>query len=200
MMGAQTSHVAQVWRLSDLKLLDTIVLPKTTNWYEDAAADSSEPRLLADGTTVIVPTFNCGLYAMQHLASSHPTILHVYDLGYRSCEVPLVVGSYLVEAAQSGHAIVALDVHDPLHPREVSRVLLGADEAPHWLAIEPRGDRIVITGYGALKTYARFATIDRDTGALTLDSEKIDFKRAWPDGWDGPAVPHGAVFSNAAGT
>ena len=35
MMGAQVSHVAQIWRLSDLKLLDTIVLPKSPDWYND---------------------------------------------------------------------------------------------------------------------------------------------------------------------
>ena len=56
--------------------------------------------------------------------------------------------------------------------------------------------QIVVTGYGALATHARFATIDRDTGALTLEPDSIDFTRAWPDGWNGGAIPHGAVFSN----
>jgi hypothetical protein len=62
--------------------------------------------------------------------------------------------------------------------------------------VEPGGNRLVITGYGALATRALFATIDRDTGQLTLDPESIDFTRAWPDGWYGSAMPHGAVFSN----
>jgi len=68
MMGAQVSHVVQVWRLSDLKLLHTIVLPGSPYWYSDPSADSSEPRLLADGETVVVPTFNCGLFLMRNLA------------------------------------------------------------------------------------------------------------------------------------
>jgi hypothetical protein len=196
MMGQQDSHVAQVWRLSDLKLLATIPLPKPPHGYYDPPADSSEPRVLADGTTVVVPTFHCGLFIVHDLASDRPTLQHVYDFGYRTCEVPVVAGNYLVETMQSGHAVASLDMHDPEHPREVSRILLATDEYPHWLALEPNGDRLVITGYGALQTHARFATIDRQTGALTLDPQSIDFTRSWPDGYTGSAIPHGAVFSN----
>jgi hypothetical protein len=196
MMGAQVSHVVQVWRLSDLKLIKTIQLPPQPDWIYDTAADSSEPRLLADSKTVVVPTFNCGLFLVRNLASDHPTLQHVYDFGYRTCEVPVVVGNYLVETMQSGHAIVSLDMHDPEHPHEVSRILLPPDEYPHWLALEPGGDRLVITGYGALDTKVRFATINRQTGKLTLESQAIDFTHTWPDGWHGSAMPHGAVFSN----
>jgi hypothetical protein len=74
--------------------------------------------------------------------------------------------------------------------------LLKPDEYPHWFAVEPGGDHLVITGYEALDTYALFATIDRQTGELTLDPQSIDFTRVWPDGWNGSAIPHGAVFSN----
>ncbi len=196
MMGAQASHVVQVWRLSDLKLIKTIRLPPRPDWYYDEAADSSEPRVLADGTTVVVPTFNCGLYLVQGLAGDRPTLRHVYDFGYRLCEVPVVAGDFLVETMQSGHAVVSLDVRDPEHPHEVSHILLPPDEYPHWLALEPGGDRLAITGYGALSTRLRFATIDRRTGALRLEPASIDFTRAWPDGWQGSAIPHGAVFSN----
>lgn len=196
MMGAQASHVAQVWRLSDLKLLATIPLPAQDHWFKDTAADASEPRVLADGKTVVVPTFNCGLFLVHDLAGEHPTLQHVYDFGYRVCEVPVVVGHYLVETMQSGHAIASLDVEDPAHPREVSRILLPSDEYPHWVALEPGGNRLVVTGYGALATKVRFATIDRQTGQLRLSPQTIDFTRTWPDGWQGSAMPHGAVFSN----
>jgi len=196
MMGAQTSRVVQIWRLSDLRLLHTLVLPKPPDWYYDDAADSSEPRVLSDGETVVVPTFRCGLFLLHDLTGAHPSLQHVYDSGYRLCEVPIVAGNYLVQTMQSGHAIVSLDLHDPAHPREVSRLLLAANEYPHWLALEPDGNRLVITGYGALATHADFATIDRDTGQLTLEPQSIDFTRAWPDGWNGGAIPHGAVFSN----
>jgi hypothetical protein len=196
MMGAQVSHVAQVWRLSDLKLIKTLRLPPQLHWFDDTAADSSEPRMLGDGKTAIVPTFNCGLFLVRNLASDHPTLRHIYDFGYRTCEVPVVVGDYLVQTMQSGHAIVSLDLHDREHPHEVSRILLPSNEYPHWLALEPGGDRLVITGYGALATRVRFATVNRRSGKLTLERSTLDFTRTWPDGWQGSAIPHGAVFSN----
>jgi hypothetical protein len=195
MMGAQTSHVVQVWRLSDLKLIKTIVLPPSGVYYNDPPADASEPRVLAGGRTVVVPTFGCGLYLVRQLAGDNPTLEHVYDFGYRVCEVPVVAGNFMVETMESGHAIVSLDMHDPTHPHEVSRILLAPDEYPHWLGLEPGANRLVFTGYGALATFARFATIDRRTGKLHLESDLIDFTRAWPDGWHGSAYPHGAVFS-----
>lgn len=196
MMAAQVSHVVQIWRLSDLKLLKTLQLPPQSDWIYDTPADSSEPRVLADGKTVMVPTFNCGLFLVKNLAGDEPSLQHVYDLGYRTCEVPVVAGDFLIETMQSGHAIVSLDVRDPEHPREVGRVLLPSDEYPHWLALEPGGNRLAVTGYGALNTKLRFATIDRGTGKLTLEPTTLDFTRAWPDGWKGSAMPHGAVFSN----
>jgi len=107
-----------------------------------------------------------------------------------------VIGSYLVETMQSGHAVVSLDMSDPEHPHEVSRIILGPDDAPHWIAVEPGGDRLVLTGVGALSTHVLFATINRATGELKLDSQSIDFTRSWPDGWKGSAIPHGAIFSN----
>ena len=196
MMGAQASHVAQVWRLSDLKLIATMQLPPQADWFNDDAADTSEPRVLADGKTVVVPSFHCGLYLVEDLAGEHPTLKHIYDFGYRVCEVPVVAGDFLLETMESGHAIVSLDMHDPEHPHEVGRVLLPPDEYPHWLGLEPGGDRVAITGPGALATKVRFVTINRRTGKLTLEPSTIDLTRAWPDGWRGSAIPHGAVFSN----
>jgi len=196
MMGAQVSHVAQVWRLSDLKLIKTMRLPAQPDWFYDTAADSSEPRMLADGKAAVVSTFNCGLFLVRDLASDNPTLQHVYDFGYRFCAVPVVAGNFMVATMQSGHAVVSLDLHDPEHPQEVSRILLPPDEYPHWLALEPGGDRLVITGAGALATRVRFAAIDRRTGKLTLEPSVIDLTHAWPDGWQGSAIPHGAVFSN----
>lgn len=196
MMSAQVSHVAQIWRLSDLKLLATMRLPKSSNGDDARPDDSSEPRTLADGKTVLVPAFNCGLYLVQGLAGTHPALRHVYDFGGRVCEVPVVAGHYLVMAEETSHALTALDVSDPAHPREVSHLYLGADDYPHWIALEPGGDRLVIAGFGTLATQLRFATIDRSTGALHLDAHIISMTRTWPDGWNGAAVPHGTVFGN----
>ena len=95
------------------------------------------------------------------------------------------------------NAIIACDPQSTARlPHIASRIFLPSDEYPHWIALEPRGDRLVITGYGALAPWVRFATIDRRTGMLRLERAKIDFTRAWPDGWHGSAIAHGAVFSN----
>jgi len=197
-----SSHIIQVWRLSDLKLLKTIVLPHDE--YNPAVGEnSSEPRLLSDGRTVLVGTFNCGLYRLDGLEGTQPSASPIYDFGGRWCAVPVVAGHYWVEALQSSHSLVSLDISDPSHPKEVGRLVLGPKDLPHWLSLEPNGDRIVISGYGDLYYRLLIAQIDPSTGGLMLDerfrenNKEPGFKmeRAWPDGWRGPAIPHGAVFS-----
>lgn len=196
----QSSHVVQVWRLSDLKLLQTVVLPKPAHYKDIVSKNANEARLLADGETVLVATSNCGLYRLEGLADDHPSARFVYDFGYRGCAVPVVVGRFWIQTAMSGHALVSLDVSDPSLPAPAGHLTLKDDALPHWIASEPGGDRLVITGFGWLATHALFATIDLKTGALALDSHEISFEREWPDGWNGPAMPHGAVFSNAPAT
>jgi hypothetical protein len=79
---------------------------------------------------------------------------------------------------------------------EAGRLMLDADALPHWVSREPQGNRIVVTGFGSLATHAIFARVNRTNGTLVLDSRRIDFDRHWPDGWNGPAMPHGSLFSN----
>jgi hypothetical protein len=50
----------QVWRMSDLKLLKTIRLSPGPRGY--GHEDPQEPRVLADGKTVLVQTRSCGLH------------------------------------------------------------------------------------------------------------------------------------------
>ena len=100
---------------------------------------------------------------------------------------------------------MSLDVSDPTQPREVSRLTLGSDDVPHWISIEPNHQRVVITGYQAMKTRVLIARFDEKTGKLALDQR---FRAAgsaeaglrmenitWPHGGRAAAVPHGAVFS-----
>ncbi len=197
------SDVIQFWRLSNLKLLKTIVLPHA-GAPAVVAENSSEPRLLADGRTMLVGTFYCGLYRVNGLEGTDPSATLVYDFGDRICSVPVVAGHFWVEALTTAHCVVSLDVSDPSHPVEVGRLVLGPNDQPHWLALEPRGSRIVITGYKALYYRLLIARIDLSTGKLSLDQRfhepgsntpGFNFDRAWPDGWNGPAIPHGAVFS-----
>jgi hypothetical protein len=189
------THVIQIWRLSDLKLLHTLDLPKPPV-YGVAGQGADDATLLGDGKTVMVKTSSCGLYKLTDVSAEQPQLQFVYDFGARACSgVPVVAGHYWVEALQSAHALVALDVEDPAHPTEVSQLFLGPEARPHWLSLEPLTGNIVITGYGSLVNRISFATIDLDSGYLKLDPRFIDLKhRVWADGWKGAAIPHGALF------
>lgn len=190
----RASHVIQVWRLSDLKLIKSIILPRPPRFADAIAKNAYEPRLLGDGKTVLVLTSGCGLYQVTDLDGDTPGAKFLYDFGYRACGVPVVAGRYWIQPT-SGHSVVSLDVGDLRSVREVGHLGLDNDALPHWVSKEPEGNRIVITGFGSLATRALFASVDPKTGALTWDTREIDFNRQWPDGWKGPAMPHGALFS-----
>ena len=116
---------------------------------------TAEPRLLDDGKTVLVSTFSCGLYLMEGLASDTPSgrlvasfpqkpgdlLRHSGDLG------PLLPGDRprLECRRQPRHQSI------PSAPREVSRLTLGPEDVPHWIAISPDQRRVVVTGYAALQ-------------------------------------------------
>jgi hypothetical protein len=191
----KASHVIQVWRLSDLKLIKSIVLPRPARFADAVAKNAAEPRLLEDGKTVLVVTSGCGLYRVTDLEGANPDAQFVYDFGYRSCGVPIVAGRYWIQTAMSGHSLISVDIGDLPRVKEAGRLALGDDELPHWVSKEPGENRIVITGFGSLATYALFAKVDPKSGTLTLERHRIDFDRLWPDGWNGPAMPHGALFS-----
>jgi hypothetical protein len=206
-MHLQTrSRAVQVWRLSDLRLLQTVLLPPGPRGDENAM--TAEPRLLADDRTVLVNTFTCGLYRLEGLDGDTPSALWVYSTPWREppfCAVPIVVGHFWLQTSGPEHSVISLDITDPSRPREVSRLTLQSDQIPHWIALEPNGDRFVITGYRALESRVLLARVDRTTGALRLDTTftmpgsqqpGVNFDREqWPHGPTGRAVPHGALFS-----
>ena len=196
------THVVQVWRLSEPSVLATIDLPPGPGGGGDE--QPGEPRVLADGRTVLVTTFTCGLYRIAGLGSETPSAEFIYDFNGGGCALPVVVGDYWIQSIPSAHAVVALDVSDPSHPREVSRVTLGPRNFPHWLALDPAGDRIVVVDRGDGEPRIFVLTVDPATGELAVDSRfpdsgserpGVDFGRAqWPHGRTGAARPHGAVF------
>ncbi len=194
---APHSHSIQIWRLSDLKLIKTIALPKPQLDGDDVARDTSEPRLLSDGTTVLVPTFYCGLYELDNLGSTNPSLRFVYDLGGRICGVATVMGKYWIGTMESAHAVQSYDVSDPLHPVLKGRVTFAGDARPHWIAKEPDGDRLVVTGYASMRSSIWFLSLNPETGSLSLLPQHIDLNGPWPDGWTGEAVPHSALLSNS---
>ncbi len=186
----------QIWRLSDLKYLSTVILPPGPRGGENALP--SEPRLLADARTVMVGTFSCGLYLLDGIASSKPSAKLVHDfVGPGQCALPVVAGRYWVQASASVPGLVSLDISDPARPRVADTLKLGLDERPHWISLAPDGKRIVISGRGTMESRLLVATIDQKTGKLALDPGiDIDLDRiSWPHGDSGRAIPHGAVFS-----
>jgi hypothetical protein len=196
----------QIWRLSDLALLHTIALPDGPAGEEGMY--TAEPRVMADGRTVLVSTFNCGLYLLEGLGSDTPSGRLVASFPRKegtSCAIPVISGHYYLVTVPAWNAVVSLDISDPGAPREVSRAILGPDDVPHWIAISPDQRRVAVTGYGAMKHRVEILRFDSATGALTRDERfreegasapgfRMDNK-TWPHGGSAPAVPHGAVFS-----
>lgn len=196
----EPSHVVQVWRYSDLKLIKSIFLKG------EFGVDPAEPRVLADGKTVLVSTFSCGLYKLSALETENPVAELVHSFGGVNCALPVVAGKFWVQTVPASNALVSLDVSNPSKPIEAGRLVLGEQDKPHWIGLEPNGRRIVISGGGGkLESRLLIAMIDPKTGKLRLDKKFIepgtkgfgfDFNReVWPHGKNGRGIPHGAVFS-----
>jgi len=206
MWGERQADSIQIWRLSDLSVLHTLRLPPGPRGDENKRP--AEARVLADGETVLVNTFSCGLYEVRDLASPSPSIRHIdtlvaemIDASGMSCALPVTLGNFWVNTVPQRNGLVAYDVRDTANVKEVGYVDLGQGLLPHWISLEPDHERIVVTGYGPRMNEVVMVRIDQETGALVIDAEfghegKITFERGdWPHGPTGPAVPHGAVFS-----
>jgi hypothetical protein len=189
-----------------MQLLRTFDLPAGPRG--DEALMTAEPRLLADGRTVLVSTFSCGLYLLRGIEGSSPSGKLVASFPRKKgtyCAVPVIAGHYYMVTVPVWSAVVSLDISNPESPKEVSRLVLGEKDVPHWIAIEPNHQRVVITGYGDLMHRVVMANFDEATGRLTLDTRFRDAgatepgirmdNKTWPHGGNAAAVPHGAVFS-----
>lgn len=188
------SSEIQVWRLSDLTLLHTVRLPQGP--LGDEADFTAEPRLLADGRTVLVSTFDCGLYLLEGLDGDAPSGRLVYSFPRArdvSCAIPVVHGRHYLVTVPAIPAVVSLDVSDPARPREVGRATLEPGDVPHWIALEPNGRRVVVTGYGKLANRALLLAFDAATGALAIDG-RFRNEGASTAGFRFDGAPHGAVF------
>ncbi len=206
MDGESPVRAVQLWRLSDLALLSTINLPNGPRGHEGEF--TAEPRLLADGKTVLVSTFRCGLYLLHGIAGTAPSATLVSSFPEKkgtSCAIPVVAGHYYLVTVPAWSAVVSLDISNPARPREVSRIVLGKDDVPHWISIEPNHTRVVITGYAGMRNRVMMANFDEATGRLSLDNRfrdagattpgvRMDNKH-WPHGGSAAGIPHGAVFS-----
>lgn len=192
----------QVWRLSDLTLLRTFQLPRGPRGDEQLY--SGEVRMLPDGHSLYVHTFGSGLYLLDTRTLDTARAALVKAFPGHECGVPLVASHYWLQPVPSEHALLALDVTDPVHPREVSRVTFDTTEHPHWIALDPTGRRIVLnSAENGRRIYV--VNFDPTNGKLAIDerfrdagskSAGVSFTgRKWPQGMIQRATPHGAVFS-----
>jgi hypothetical protein len=199
-----TSEWLQFWRLSDLTLLRSIALQPGPRGDEHRF--TGEPRLLPDGRSIYIHTFNCGLYLLRGADRDSLTASFVWAFEGTNCGVPVLTGRYWLQTVPDARAVVVLDVSNAERPREVSRLVMGDDEAPHWLAIDPTGRRLVMNSGGGVKGNRLFIlNFDPASGRLSFDEKFRDpdgtrpgialTGRSWPHGFSGTAVPHGSVFS-----
>lgn len=191
----------QVWRLSDLKLLETEYFDVGENRY--AQISPEEPRLGPDGS-VFVQTLACGLERITNIASKNPNSKLVYTFPGDWCGVPTIVGHYLIQTAPYDHSAIVLDISNAAKPVRVSKLDLGASYYPHWTGWDPKTNRVVVTPGSSGDPRLYLLKFDPNTGALSMDNgfHDADGKpgfnftdREWPQGWKGTGLPHGVVFS-----
>jgi hypothetical protein len=198
--GLLRSATAQLYRLSDLKLLKTFRLDPGEQLY--AHISPEEVRVGPDGAAY-VQTLACGLERVTGLAEANPKAQLVHTFPGSWCGVPTFVGHYLVQSVPDIHGFMVLDMSDGAHPREVSRLVISKYFASHWTGLDPSTGRIVVTsGREGDRTY--MLKLDTATGTLSVDTAFRDedgvpgfsfASRKWPHGWTGVGKPHGAVFS-----
>ncbi|PYP77234.1 MAG: hypothetical protein DMD35_15950 [Gemmatimonadetes bacterium] len=143
---ASTAEWMQIWRLSDLTLLKSIALEPGPRGDEQKF--TGEPHLLPDGKSLYIHTFNCGMYLVRGLESASPTATFVKGFQGRDCGVPILTGHWWLQPVPEAHALLALDITDPEHPREVSSVSLGAEVGPHWTRLTRQDDASCWTEVG----------------------------------------------------
>lgn len=198
----KSAEWVQFWRLSDLTLLRSIAL--TPGPRGDEQFFTGEPRLLPDGRNVYIHTFMCGLYLVRGVDQPQPVATFVHGFQGKDCGVPVLTGRFWLQTVPEAHAVVAMDISDVEHPREVSRVTFDSTEHPHWAAIDRSGRRITVNSASpGSRIYV--VNLDPATGALTLDTRFRDAGaqnagvsltgRTMRSAYAGTAKPHGAVFS-----
>lgn len=211
MMEDTSADVVQAWRLSDLKLLRTLQVPvarlKNGEVLPKGHQLPFEPRLMPDGS-VLFNAYGCGLYRVTKLDTADPEIRNVYTVDVPSerlgaCGIPVVVSHFWIMTVGRMSMLVTLNIQNPEHPVEVSRLLADTSFRPHWLAKDPGSDRLIVGAENGGENRMLMARVDTVTGRLFWDesfrslegSLGISFRRdKWPHGETGEAFGHAALF------
>lgn len=188
----------QVWRLSDLKLLQTAYFDVGLNHY--AHISPEEPRLGPDGS-IFVQTLGCGLERITGVRTDEARSQLVHTFPGNWCGVPTIVGHFLIQSVPITHGLIVLDITNGAEPVEVARLKISDTFVPHWTGWDAKTGRLVVTG-SEPRLY--LLKLNEQTGALSLDEALHDSdgkpgvsfdNRQWPHGWTGTGTPHGVVFT-----
>jgi hypothetical protein len=203
MDNENTANVVQLWRLSDLKLLKTFKLSRVSG--DSAERHPFEARALADGS-VLVSSYACGFYRLTNLGTT-PKITRVLALPEPKnygCSVPIIAGRFMIMPIAYAHRLATIDIADPTHPVETASLPTDSSFNPHWIAADPRSDRVVVTGQGDGQPLVMIAHLNAATGRLSWDEKfrdagsptpGISFRmKSLPNGFTGMAMPHAALF------
>lgn len=218
MMEESAANVVQIWRYSDFKLLHTIPVPPGRRAdgspVPTAARAPFAARAMADGS-ILINTYGCGLYRLTDVTSDRPRVANIFtfdaseptnDSDYRgACAVPLLVDdTYWIMPIGRERRVVTLDLADPSKPREVSRLNMPHSFAPHWLARDPRSDRVVLGAHQGGQEGMFILRLEKKTGRLRFDSlirspsGRVGYigltDQKWPHGPTGPAWAHAGLF------
>ena len=209
MMEDHSADVVQIWRLSDLTLLHTLpVLPAklasgvVAEWGHRLPF---EPRVMPDGS-VLLSTYGCGFYRVVGFDQPTPTIQNVYMIDPEQrgspCGVPVVVGNYWIMPVGFGNMLISFDVRNPARPIEIAVLRSDSTFRPHWLAVDPRSDRLIVGAQDGGEDRMLMARVNSATGHLSWDESfgsagvpGLSLKRrSWPHGDSGDAFAHAALF------
>ncbi|MGD9763991.1 MAG: selenium-binding protein SBP56-related protein [Candidatus Binatia bacterium] len=190
----------QVWRLSDLKLLKTVVLPVGPRGTENWAP--FEPRFVhAPGKPIVFlnPDLGGSLYVSENIDSPNPTFQLVYDFGASSLPgVPVITRDdrlmiVPLEGAteDGGNRIVVLDISTPSQPRKVSELHFNRDPEsaltarfgrPHWVTLSRDESRIAASCY-TIDVPGVFIDGDRRIYMVKFDNKSgaMAFDTTWRD-------------------
>jgi hypothetical protein len=216
MMESTSADVVQVYRYSDLRLLETIDLPPGKladgRVVEGSQRAGFGPRVLPDGS-VFLNSYGCTFYRLTEIASDDPRLDTFFALdtpppprpGWMrgSCGIPTVFGRYWIQPVGQLHAVVVLDIADPASPREVFRLSTLSTFNPHWIARDPRSNRLVLGAELGGEQGLYLLRFEERSGRLAFDSTlqaegRVGYvslrSQSWPHGTTGPAWAHAALF------
>lgn len=198
------ANTVQVWRMSDLKLIKTLNVPKVDT--DSSYRYPFEVRTMPSGRSAMVNTYSCGFYHVTNLETD-PKLERVMAMELPKnfgCSVPVIAGHFMLMPVAYAHRYATIDISNPSHPVEVSSVATDTTFYPHWVARDPGSDRVVVDDQGDGAPFVMIGHFDANTGKLTWDERFRDagaakpgvsfMKDTWPNGLKGMMMPHGAVF------